>query len=141
MPSACLLAEFDIWYNESFFIPEDLQVALKPGGSIRPGMVPVSRIMSLVSGTRAGVGLMDEHGVVSAQRPSSSLFSANMAVYRLLLASPMVDPGKQTGIGLSPGIEKMRTQETSLAAVTSLGRLILPRRQLQSVWQTWGWGS
>uniref|UniRef100_A0A667G0T3 Kinesin-like protein n=1 Tax=Lynx canadensis TaxID=61383 RepID=A0A667G0T3_LYNCA len=42
-----LLTEFDIWYNESFFIPEDLQVALKPGGSIRPGMVPVSRIMSL----------------------------------------------------------------------------------------------
>uniref|UniRef100_A0A673U6H0 Kinesin-like protein n=1 Tax=Suricata suricatta TaxID=37032 RepID=A0A673U6H0_SURSU len=39
--------EFDIWYNESFFIPEDLQMALKPGGNIRPGMVPVSRIMSL----------------------------------------------------------------------------------------------
>uniref|UniRef100_A0A673UDK3 Kinesin-like protein n=1 Tax=Suricata suricatta TaxID=37032 RepID=A0A673UDK3_SURSU len=42
-----LLTEFDIWYNESFFIPEDLQMALKPGGNIRPGMVPVSRIMSL----------------------------------------------------------------------------------------------
>ncbi|XP_037383966.1 kinesin-like protein KIF9 isoform X4 [Talpa occidentalis] len=42
-----LLTEFDIWYNESFFIPEDVQVALKPGGSIRPGMVPVSRIVSL----------------------------------------------------------------------------------------------
>ncbi|XP_014646955.1 PREDICTED: kinesin-like protein KIF9 isoform X6 [Ceratotherium simum simum] len=42
-----LLTEFDIWYNESFFIPEDMQVALKPGSSIRPGMVPVSRIVSL----------------------------------------------------------------------------------------------
>ncbi|XP_077633447.1 kinesin-like protein KIF9 isoform X2 [Crocuta crocuta] len=42
-----LLTEFDIWYNESFFIPEDLQMALKPGGNIRPGMVPVSRLMSL----------------------------------------------------------------------------------------------
>uniref|UniRef100_A0A8C3YMB1 Kinesin-like protein n=1 Tax=Catagonus wagneri TaxID=51154 RepID=A0A8C3YMB1_9CETA len=42
-----LLTEFDIWYNESFFIPEDLQVALKPGGSIRPGMMPLSRIVSL----------------------------------------------------------------------------------------------
>ncbi|XP_038283873.1 kinesin-like protein KIF9 isoform X8 [Canis lupus familiaris] len=42
-----LLMEFDIWYNESFFIPEDIQVSLKPGGSIRPGMVPISRIMSL----------------------------------------------------------------------------------------------
>ncbi|XP_027989659.1 kinesin-like protein KIF9 [Eptesicus fuscus] len=42
-----LLTEFEIWYNESFFIPEDMQVALKPGSSIRPGMVPVSRIVSL----------------------------------------------------------------------------------------------
>ncbi|KAM5234261.1 kinesin-like protein KIF9 isoform 4-T9 [Hipposideros larvatus] len=42
-----LLTEFDIWYNESFFIPEDMQVALKPGSSIRPGMLPVSRIVSL----------------------------------------------------------------------------------------------
>ncbi|XP_036886463.1 kinesin-like protein KIF9 isoform X2 [Sturnira hondurensis] len=42
-----LLTEFDIWYNESFFIPEDMQVALKPGSSIRPGMVPASRIVSL----------------------------------------------------------------------------------------------
>nr|XP_034812200.2 kinesin-like protein KIF9 isoform X7 [Pan paniscus] len=50
-----LLMEFDIWYNESFVIPEDMQMALKPGGSIRPGMVPVNRIVSLVSGTGAGV--------------------------------------------------------------------------------------
>ncbi|XP_036986176.2 kinesin-like protein KIF9 isoform X2 [Artibeus jamaicensis] len=42
-----LLTEFDIWYNESFFIPEDMQVALKTGSSIRPGMVPASRIVSL----------------------------------------------------------------------------------------------
>ncbi|KAF6099652.1 kinesin family member 9 [Phyllostomus discolor] len=42
-----LLTEFDIWYNESFFIPEDVQAALKPGSSIRPGMVPVNRIVSL----------------------------------------------------------------------------------------------
>uniref|UniRef100_A0A7N5P0N4 Kinesin-like protein n=1 Tax=Ailuropoda melanoleuca TaxID=9646 RepID=A0A7N5P0N4_AILME len=42
-----LLTEFDIWYNESFFIPEDMQVSLKPGSSIRPGMVPVSRLVSL----------------------------------------------------------------------------------------------
>nr|KAF6420530.1 kinesin family member 9 [Molossus molossus] len=42
-----LLTEFDIWYNESFFIPEDMQIALKSGSSIRPGMVPASRIVSL----------------------------------------------------------------------------------------------
>ncbi|EGV92156.1 Kinesin-like protein KIF9 [Cricetulus griseus] len=41
------LVEFDIWYNESFVIPEEIQTALKIGSSIRPGMVPVSRIVSL----------------------------------------------------------------------------------------------
>lgn len=56
VPSPCLPAEFDIWYNESFFVPEDLQAALKPGGSIRPGMMPLSRIVSLVSGTGQGWG-------------------------------------------------------------------------------------
>lgn len=42
-----LLMEFDIWYNESFVIPEDVQAALKSGSGIRPGMVPVNRILSL----------------------------------------------------------------------------------------------
>ncbi|KAM4828724.1 kinesin-like protein KIF9 [Thomomys bottae] len=43
-----LLTEFDIWYNESFVIPEDMQVALKWGGSsIRPGLVPANRVVSL----------------------------------------------------------------------------------------------
>ncbi|XP_021062698.1 kinesin-like protein KIF9 isoform X2 [Mus pahari] len=42
-----LLMEFDIWYNESFMIPEDIQVALKLGSSIRPGLVPISRIVCL----------------------------------------------------------------------------------------------
>uniref|UniRef100_A0A9L0S9E8 Kinesin family member 9 n=1 Tax=Equus caballus TaxID=9796 RepID=A0A9L0S9E8_HORSE len=52
-----LLTEFDIWYNESFFIPEDMQVALKPGSSIRPGMIPVSRIMSLHKYLKTMMGL------------------------------------------------------------------------------------
>ncbi|XP_034853166.1 kinesin-like protein KIF9 isoform X6 [Mirounga angustirostris] len=42
-----LLTEFDIWYNESFFIPEDMQVSLKPTSGIRPGMVPISRLVAL----------------------------------------------------------------------------------------------
>ncbi|KAM6161084.1 kinesin-like protein KIF9 isoform 2-T2 [Erethizon dorsatum] len=42
-----LLMEFDIWYNESFVIPEDMQVALRLGSSIRPGMVPINRVVSL----------------------------------------------------------------------------------------------
>ncbi|XP_031199894.1 kinesin-like protein KIF9 isoform X2 [Mastomys coucha] len=42
-----LLMEFDIWYNESFVIPEDVQSALRLGSSIRPGMVPINRIVCL----------------------------------------------------------------------------------------------
>ncbi|NXF85181.1 KIF9 protein, partial [Eubucco bourcierii] len=42
-----LISEFDIWYSESFLIPKDLQEALKPGGHIRPGMIPINRVMCL----------------------------------------------------------------------------------------------
>ncbi|KAM6086926.1 kinesin-like protein KIF9 [Chlamydotis macqueenii] len=42
-----LITEFDIWYSESFLVPQDLQEALKPGGSIRPGMIPINRVMCL----------------------------------------------------------------------------------------------
>ncbi|NXE28867.1 KIF9 protein, partial [Ardeotis kori] len=42
-----LITEFDIWYSESFLIPQDLQEALKPGGNIRPGMIPMNRVMCL----------------------------------------------------------------------------------------------
>ncbi|NXM36134.1 KIF9 protein, partial [Oxyruncus cristatus] len=42
-----LISEFEIWYNESFLIPEDVGEALRPGGSIRPGMIPVHRVMCL----------------------------------------------------------------------------------------------
>ncbi|NXK41622.1 KIF9 protein, partial [Piprites chloris] len=42
-----LISEFEIWYNESFLIPEDVGEALRPGGSIRPGMIPINRVMCL----------------------------------------------------------------------------------------------
>ncbi|NXO13361.1 KIF9 protein, partial [Oriolus oriolus] len=42
-----LLSEFEIWYNESFLIPQHVREALQPGGSIRPGMVPTKRVMCL----------------------------------------------------------------------------------------------
>ncbi|XP_066169205.1 kinesin-like protein KIF9 [Sylvia atricapilla] len=42
-----LISEFEIWYNESFRIPEDVREALKPGGNITPGMIPINRIMCL----------------------------------------------------------------------------------------------
>nr|XP_014340895.1 PREDICTED: kinesin-like protein KIF9 [Latimeria chalumnae] len=42
-----LLTEFEIWYNESFLIPEDIQANLKGGGSLRPGLIPVNRVLAL----------------------------------------------------------------------------------------------
>ncbi|XP_067148170.1 kinesin-like protein KIF9 isoform X2 [Apteryx mantelli] len=42
-----LVSEFEIWYNESFLIPKDVQDTLKPGGNIRPGMIPINRVMCL----------------------------------------------------------------------------------------------
>uniref|UniRef100_A0AAY4B0P5 Kinesin-like protein n=1 Tax=Denticeps clupeoides TaxID=299321 RepID=A0AAY4B0P5_9TELE len=49
-----LLTDFEIWYNESFLLPEKVQVILKSGGSIRPGLVPVKEALALVS----KIGLM-----------------------------------------------------------------------------------
>ncbi|KAM3928008.1 kinesin-like protein KIF9 [Leptodactylus fuscus] len=42
-----LLTEFEVWYNESFVIPEDLQNSLKVVGPLRPAMIPVNRLLSL----------------------------------------------------------------------------------------------
>uniref|UniRef100_A0A8V1A923 Kinesin-like protein n=1 Tax=Gallus gallus TaxID=9031 RepID=A0A8V1A923_CHICK len=44
-----LISEFEIWYSESFLIPTYVQNALKSGGNIRPGMIPINRVMCLVS--------------------------------------------------------------------------------------------
>ncbi|NXQ00692.1 KIF9 protein, partial [Vidua macroura] len=40
-----LISEFEIWYNETFRIPKDVKKALEPGGNIRPGMIPIKRVM------------------------------------------------------------------------------------------------
>ncbi|XP_048806287.1 kinesin-like protein KIF9 isoform X2 [Lagopus muta] len=42
-----LISEFEIWYSESFLIPTYVQNALKPSGNIRPGMIPINRVMCL----------------------------------------------------------------------------------------------
>ncbi|KAF1633200.1 Kinesin-like protein KIF9, partial [Eudyptes filholi] len=42
-----LISEFEVWYSESFLIPKGVQEALKPGGNIRPGMIPMNRVMCL----------------------------------------------------------------------------------------------
>ena len=129
MLSSCLLAEFDIWYNESFFIPEDMQVSLKPGSSIRPGMVPVSRLVSLVSGTRATVGTVDENRVGGSTL--CPLFSPQTCQC-MGCSQPLPQLAQANGrVQVSPQLWRMGTQRTSLAAATFLGWLIL----LQGIWR------
>ncbi|XP_068091310.1 kinesin-like protein KIF9 isoform X2 [Hyperolius riggenbachi] len=42
-----LLTEFEAWYNESFVLPEEVQNSVKVGGSLRPGVLPVQKLLSL----------------------------------------------------------------------------------------------
>ncbi|XP_068862290.1 kinesin-like protein KIF9 isoform X2 [Aphelocoma coerulescens] len=42
-----LISEFEIWYNESFLIPEHVRETLKPGGNTRAGMIPINRVTCL----------------------------------------------------------------------------------------------
>ncbi|XP_018620911.1 kinesin-like protein KIF9 [Scleropages formosus] len=42
-----LLTEFESWYNESFLLPEEVQVILQAGGSIQPGLIPVEKALAL----------------------------------------------------------------------------------------------
>lgn len=42
-----LLTEFEVWYNESFVIPEDVQNSVKVVGPLRPSMIPVNKLLSL----------------------------------------------------------------------------------------------
>ncbi|XP_073407266.1 kinesin-like protein KIF9 isoform X1 [Dendrobates tinctorius] len=42
-----LLTEFEIWYNESFVIPEDVQNSVKVSDPLRPSLIPVNKLLSL----------------------------------------------------------------------------------------------
>ncbi|XP_030635011.1 kinesin-like protein KIF9 [Chanos chanos] len=43
-----LLTEFEIWYNESFLLPEEVQTILNSNnGPLRPGLVPVDKALAL----------------------------------------------------------------------------------------------
>ncbi|XP_071416438.1 kinesin-like protein KIF9 isoform X2 [Pithys albifrons albifrons] len=80
-----LISEFEIWYNESFLIPEDVREALEPGGSIRPGMIPINRVMCLETFDRTMLSLQQMHrkpGIASAagkNNPPSLLHTMEQA--------------------------------------------------------------
>ncbi|NXK20686.1 KIF9 protein, partial [Arenaria interpres] len=72
-----LISEFEIWYSESFLIPKDMQEALKPGGNIRPGMIPINRVMCLEEDEQERFERMQE-ATLPAGPASVSFYKAKM---------------------------------------------------------------
>ncbi|NWW53269.1 KIF9 protein, partial [Pedionomus torquatus] len=72
-----LISEFEIWYNESFLIPKETQEALKPGGNIRPGMIPINRVMCLEEDEQERFERMQET-MLPAGPASASFYKAKM---------------------------------------------------------------
>ncbi|XP_075000487.1 kinesin-like protein KIF9 isoform X3 [Calonectris borealis] len=72
-----LISEFEIWYSESFLIPKDVQEALKPGGNIRPGMIPINRVMCLEEDEQERFERMQER-TLPACPASVSFYKAKM---------------------------------------------------------------
>lgn len=110
MPAASVSApppaEFEIWYNESFFIPEDMQAALTLGSSVRPGMVPVSRIVSLVSAPNRGGRWEGARG--------PSLFCPQTCHVWAAPSRSHSCPGRWEATGLCPVTEGGRTDDPLL---------------------------
>ncbi|XP_013225759.2 kinesin-like protein KIF9 isoform X1 [Columba livia] len=72
-----LISEFEIWYNESFLIPKDLREALKPGGNIRPGMIPINRVTCLEEDVQERFEQLQE-ALLPACPASASFYRAKM---------------------------------------------------------------
>ncbi|NWV49161.1 KIF9 protein, partial [Daphoenositta chrysoptera] len=72
-----LITEFEVWYNESFLIPEHVREALQRGGNIRPGMIPINRVRCLDEDEQDRFERMQE--VVLPECPGSvSFYRARM---------------------------------------------------------------
>ncbi|XP_072183741.1 kinesin-like protein KIF9 [Excalfactoria chinensis] len=72
-----LISEFEIWYSESFLIPTYVQNALKQRGNIRPGMIPINRVMCLEEDEQDRFERMQEEMLPSGP-DSVSFYKAKM---------------------------------------------------------------
>ncbi|XP_052552924.1 kinesin-like protein KIF9 isoform X1 [Tympanuchus pallidicinctus] len=72
-----LISEFEIWYSESFLIPTYVQNALKPSGNIRPGMIPINRVMCLEEDEQERFERMQE-AMLPAGPDSVAFYKAKM---------------------------------------------------------------
>ncbi|NXR17892.1 KIF9 protein, partial [Cinclus mexicanus] len=110
-----LISEFEIWYNESFCIPEHLREALKPGGKIRPGMIPINRVTCLDEDEQDKFERIQERalpdcpGSVSFYRArmktdQKQIFNRTMAALRKMRRKPELVPaaGKKKALSFLP---------------------------------------
>ncbi|NXC89151.1 KIF9 protein, partial [Cercotrichas coryphoeus] len=110
-----LISEFEIWYNESLCIPEHEREALKPGGNIRPGMIPINRVTCLDEDEQDKFERMQETalpdcpGSVSFYRArmkadQKQTFSRTMAALRKMRRKPELVPaaGKKKALSFLP---------------------------------------
>ncbi|XP_061852909.1 kinesin-like protein KIF9 isoform X3 [Colius striatus] len=93
-----LISEFEIWYSESFLIPRDVQEALRPGGSIRPGMIPINRVLCLEEDEQDRYERMQEMAL-PAGPASASFYKAKMKTDQ-----------KVTSVGPSPTHHRIPAQ-------------------------------
>ncbi|XP_068032995.1 kinesin-like protein KIF9 [Anomalospiza imberbis] len=110
-----LISEFEIWYNENFRLPKDVKKALEPGGNIRPGMIPIKRVMCLDEDVQAKfervqeTALPDCPGSVSFYRArmktdQKQTFNRTMAALRKMHRKPGLVPaaGKKKALSFLP---------------------------------------
>lgn len=72
-----LLTEFESWYNESYLIPEEVQNALRDRGSIRPGMMPLNRVLALEEDEQERFERLHQE-LLSSSPGSISFYNAHM---------------------------------------------------------------
>ncbi|XP_009985774.1 PREDICTED: kinesin-like protein KIF9, partial [Tauraco erythrolophus] len=104
-----LISEFEIWYSESFLIPKDVQEALKPGGNIRPGMIPINRVTCLEEDEQERFERMQET-TLPACPASVSFYRAKMKTDQKRMYTRAMSSLKRTwkkpGLVMAPGKNK-----------------------------------
>ncbi|CAN8185192.1 unnamed protein product [Coccothraustes coccothraustes] len=110
-----LITEFEIWYNKNYRLPKEVKEALEPGGNIRPGMIPINRVMCLDEDQQDQFEQVQEKvlpdcpGSVSfyrarMKRDQKQTFSSTMATLRNMHRKPGLVPaaGKKKALSFLP---------------------------------------
>ncbi|KAM9098087.1 kinesin-like protein KIF9 isoform 4-T5 [Sarcophilus harrisii] len=104
-----LLTEFDIWYNESFLIPEEMQASLKAKGSIRLGLFPLTKLTSLAEDDEEKFGQI-QASVLPDCPDSVSFYNARMKFDQKQNYSKTMASFQNKTSGLNPTVLKEKSQ-------------------------------